>query len=207
MVRRVAEKSRCAATSTGRCLTLVLAGSSPRKLSPFQFVNGLMGRGANPPPQLGQTSSSTSSTHCAQNVHSYEQMRALVALGGNVVLQFSQVGLSSSIVVSPLISSQEYHSTFSTRSTQIRTILVWRIVGDRFDPAHLRSIAPVTGIYASRLFRPELLGRFPRHGLPFRNELLVEHEPVRGKREHPNALALLDPIGLDRRSASSRHEG
>jgi hypothetical protein len=40
----------------------------------------------------------------------------------------------------------------------------------------------VTGIYASRLFRPELLGRFPRHGLPFRNELLVEHEPVGASR-------------------------
>ena len=51
-----------------------------------------------------------------------------------------------------------------------------------------------------------IYGRFPRRGLPFRNELLVEHEPVRGKREHPNALALLDPIGLDRCSASRSHE-
>jgi hypothetical protein len=39
---------------------------------------------------------STSATHRAQNVHSYEQMRASIASGGNALLQFSQVGLSSS---------------------------------------------------------------------------------------------------------------
>src|SRR5205814_10725975 len=64
----------------------------------------------------------------------------------------------------------------------------------------------VKGICAVRQLRLTLLGRFPRRGLPFRNELLVEHEPVRGKREHPNALALLDPIGLDRCYASRSHE-
>ena len=60
----------CAAGSTGRCLTIVLAGSLPRKLSPFQFVAGRIGRVAKPPPQLGQTSPSTLSTQSAQNVHS-----------------------------------------------------------------------------------------------------------------------------------------
>jgi hypothetical protein len=38
------------------------------------------------------------STHAAQNVHSYVQMRASTASGGSGVLQCSHVGLSSSIV-------------------------------------------------------------------------------------------------------------
>ena len=63
-------KSACAAASTGLCRTRVLAGSLPRKLSPFQFVAGRIGRGANPPPQLGQTLPNTVSTQDAQNVHS-----------------------------------------------------------------------------------------------------------------------------------------
>jgi hypothetical protein len=52
------------------CLILALAGSLPRKFSPFQFLDGLTGRVANPPPQFGQTSPRTRSTHAAQNVHS-----------------------------------------------------------------------------------------------------------------------------------------
>jgi hypothetical protein len=66
-------------------------------LSPRQFCAGLTGRGAKPPPQFGQTFSSTPSTHAAQNVHSYVQMRASGASGGSGLLQFSQVGLSSSM--------------------------------------------------------------------------------------------------------------
>jgi hypothetical protein len=66
----VAAKRACAAGSTGLCLTFALAGSLPRKLSPFQFRDGRTGRGANPPPQFGQTSCSTVSTQVAQNVHS-----------------------------------------------------------------------------------------------------------------------------------------
>jgi hypothetical protein len=68
----------------------------------FQSRAGLIGRGAKPPPQLGQTFSSTVSTQSAQNVHSKLQMRAVVESGGNAVLQCSQVGLSSSIVCSCL---------------------------------------------------------------------------------------------------------
>ena len=34
----------------GLCLTLVLAGSLSRKLSPFQFFEGLIGLGTKPPP-------------------------------------------------------------------------------------------------------------------------------------------------------------
>jgi hypothetical protein len=89
----------CAALSTGRWRTLVLAGSFPRKLSFFQLREGLIGRGMNPPPQFGHTSSRTVSTHVAQNVHSYEQIRASSESGGNAALQFSQVGRSSSLTI------------------------------------------------------------------------------------------------------------
>ncbi len=92
----VAEKAAWVAGSTGRCFTVLLAGSLPRQLSPFQFRDGLIGLGANPPPQFGQTLCSTSSTQVAQNVHSYEQIRASVESGGNGLLQCSQVGRSSS---------------------------------------------------------------------------------------------------------------
>jgi hypothetical protein len=64
------EKRACSCGSTGLCVTLVPAGSLLRKLSPLQFVNGLIGLGTNPPPQFGQTLSSTLSTHVVQNVHS-----------------------------------------------------------------------------------------------------------------------------------------
>jgi hypothetical protein len=70
MVLIAAEKRAWTAGSTGLCLVLVLAGSLPRKLSPFQFLAGLIGLGTKPPPQFGQTSCSTLSTHVAQNVHS-----------------------------------------------------------------------------------------------------------------------------------------
>ena len=65
-----AEKLACAAGSTGRCLILVLAGFLPKKLSPFQFFDGLIGLGTNPPPQFGQTLPRTLSTQVAQKVHS-----------------------------------------------------------------------------------------------------------------------------------------
>jgi hypothetical protein len=40
----------------------------PRKLSPFQLREGLIGLGTNPPPQLGQPLPSVS-TPAAQRVH------------------------------------------------------------------------------------------------------------------------------------------
>ena len=98
MAVMAAENFACAAGSTGRCFTLVLAGSLPRKLSPFQFLDGRIGRGTKPPPQFGQTFPNIVSTHVAQNVHSYVQMRASGEAGGNALLQCSQVGLSSSMV-------------------------------------------------------------------------------------------------------------
>jgi hypothetical protein len=70
MVLIAAENRACAAGSTGLCLTFVLAGSLPRKLSPFQFFDGLMGLGTKPPPQFGQTFPRTVSTHVTQKVHS-----------------------------------------------------------------------------------------------------------------------------------------
>jgi len=70
MVLIAAENRACTAGSTGLCLTLVLAGSLPRKLSPFQFFDGLIGLETKPPPQFGQTFPKTVSTHVAQNVHS-----------------------------------------------------------------------------------------------------------------------------------------
>ena len=94
--------------STGLCLTLVLAGSLPRKLSFLQFFEGLIGLGTNPPPQFGQTLPNTASTHAAQNVHSYAQMRASSELGGRALLQCSQVGLRSS-TESPLLLSRSRH--------------------------------------------------------------------------------------------------
>jgi hypothetical protein len=69
----------------------------PEEVVPFQFVEGRIGRGANPPPQLGQTFPKTSSTQAAQIVHSYEQIRASSDSGGRALLQCSQVGRSSSM--------------------------------------------------------------------------------------------------------------
>ena len=89
----------CACGSTGRCLILVLAASLPRQLSFFQFLDGLIGLGPKPPPQFGQTLSRMVSTQVAQKVHSYEQMRASSAAGGKGLLQFSQLGLNSSMIV------------------------------------------------------------------------------------------------------------
>jgi hypothetical protein len=54
-----------------------------------------------PPPQLGHTLAKTPSAQSAQKVHSYEQMRALVAAGGSDALQCSQVGRKSSTLVIP----------------------------------------------------------------------------------------------------------
>lgn len=66
-----------------------------------------MGRGTNPPPQLGQTSCKVVSTQSAQNVHSKLQMRASVEEGGRSRSQHSQLGRSSrAIVMSPFGSAE-----------------------------------------------------------------------------------------------------
>ena len=103
-----AAKRAWSAASTGRCLTRVLAGSLPRKLSPFQFLAGLIGLGTNPPPQFGHTFCRMPSTHAAQNVHSYVHIRASSEAGGRDLLQFSHVGRSSSIG-QPLAARGSHH--------------------------------------------------------------------------------------------------
>jgi hypothetical protein len=62
---------------------------------------GRIGRGANPPPQFGQTSNSFVATHSAQNVHSKVQIRASGAAGGRSLSQYSQFGRSSSTILPP----------------------------------------------------------------------------------------------------------
>ena len=70
-------------------------------------LDGRIGRGANPPPQLGHTFPKTSVTHVAQNVHSNVQMRAFFDSGGRSLSQHSQLGRSSSMAVSLVVSAQD----------------------------------------------------------------------------------------------------
>ena len=77
---------------------MVEAGFAPRKLLFFQLLTGRIGLGTKPPPQLGHVLDSICSTQLEQNVHSKLQIRASIALGGRAMLQFSQVGLSSSMM-------------------------------------------------------------------------------------------------------------
>jgi len=58
------------------------------------FACGLRGLATNSPPQFGQTPPSFCSVQSVQNVHSNEQIRASVLLGGKSRSQHSQLGLS-----------------------------------------------------------------------------------------------------------------
>src|SRR6516164_8654373 len=87
----------CKLKSTGLWRIFVLAGRKPTLLPFFQSVFGLIGRGEKPPPQFGQTFSKTVSAHSRQKVHSKEQIIASAESGGSDLLQFSQVGLNSSM--------------------------------------------------------------------------------------------------------------
>jgi hypothetical protein len=62
---------------------------------------GLTGRGAKFPPQFGQTKSSFVSTQSRQNVHSKVQIIASSESTGNSLLQHSQFGLISNILIPP----------------------------------------------------------------------------------------------------------
>src|SRR5437879_7892942 len=62
-----AENSAWTAGSTGLCFTSVLAGSPPRKFSPFPSLDGLPGLGTNPPPQLAQALPRPDPTHGDDN--------------------------------------------------------------------------------------------------------------------------------------------
>jgi hypothetical protein len=60
---------------------------------------GRIGRGAKLPPQFGHRPPRRVSTHWRQKVHSKVQIIASVASGGKSLLQHSQFGRSSSIVI------------------------------------------------------------------------------------------------------------
>src|SRR5262249_32640265 len=100
-----AANAACASRSTGRCQAVVAAGYLPRGLSSRQLGKGRTGRGAKPPAQVGQTSSSTSRTQAARNGHSNEQIIASLEAGGKALLQCSQLGRRLSIVFSPALES------------------------------------------------------------------------------------------------------
>jgi hypothetical protein len=78
-----AANALCDAWSTGFETTSAEAGKVLKQVSPLHRCAGRMGRAVNPPPQLGHTSSSISSTHVRQNVHSKEQIIASRELGNN----------------------------------------------------------------------------------------------------------------------------
>jgi hypothetical protein len=78
-----AANALCDAWSTGFETTSAEAGKVLKHVSPLHRRAGRMGRAVNPPPQLGHTLSSISSTHVLQNVHSKEQIIASRELGNN----------------------------------------------------------------------------------------------------------------------------
>ncbi len=82
-----------------------------------------VGCGEKPPPQFGQTLPSTSSTQGRQNVHSNVQIIASIKSGGGALLQFSQVGLSSSIDWTVLLPVREWHGC--NRCCRYRTGSTW----------------------------------------------------------------------------------
>lgn len=68
----------------------------------FKWYSGLIGLFSNIPPQFGQTWSKTFSTQSWQNVHSKVQIIASWLSKASNLLQCSQVGLISSILVDML---------------------------------------------------------------------------------------------------------
>ena len=85
--------------STGLWTTFVEDGAGSRGALGLDVQSwaGRTGRRSKPPPQFGHTFDRTAVTQSRQNVHSYVQFIALVALGGSGRLQFSHVGRSSSM--------------------------------------------------------------------------------------------------------------
>ena len=78
-----AANALCDARSTGFETTSAEAGKVLKQVSPPHRCAGRMGRAVNPPPQLGHTLSSISSTQVRQNVHSKEQIMASREFGNN----------------------------------------------------------------------------------------------------------------------------
>ena len=65
------------------------------------FSAGRMGRETSSPPQFGQRPPSVVSVQFRQKVHSKLQIMASVASGGRSLLQHSQLGRSSNMVIVP----------------------------------------------------------------------------------------------------------
>jgi hypothetical protein len=90
-----------------RCTRRVAEGRLASDTPDRHSFTGRMGRGTNPPPQLGQTLCKMFTTQSAQNVHSKLQIRASVEDGGRSRSQHSQLGRSSrAIVLSPFGSAK-----------------------------------------------------------------------------------------------------
>src|SRR5258708_3653910 len=101
---------RCTRLSDGNCRPTQAPGRHSRA--------GRIGRGTKPPPQFGQTLCSFVSTQSAQNVHSYEQMRASVEAGGRSLSQYSQFGRSCSAMA---VTSFVAEAKFSCILFELRT--------------------------------------------------------------------------------------
>jgi hypothetical protein len=99
IVRIRAEWAAMSSRLYDKCTRLVDAGCFATDNPGRHSVAGRIGRGANPPPQFGQTLCNLVSTHPMQNVHSYVQIRASVALGGKSLSQYSQFGRSCKAMV------------------------------------------------------------------------------------------------------------
>jgi hypothetical protein len=77
-----------------------------RSVEAANFANravGLAGRGAKPPPQLGQRPAKRASAQSAQKVHSKLQIIAPAASGARSASQHSQFGRSWSILASDCV--------------------------------------------------------------------------------------------------------
>src|SRR5258708_11423142 len=185
--------AECAAMSSRlyfRCTRLSDGNCRPTQAPGRHSWAGRIGRGTKPPPQFGQTLCSFVSTQSAQNVHSYEQMRASVEAGGRSLSQYSQFGRSCSAMA---VTSFVAEAKFSCILFELRTspLPLWersdRIV--RCDPGEgLRSIdrpEPLTPTL-SRKGRGSALP-LPKHGVNSREQRRVsiadDHGKLRGKFE------------------------
>ncbi|WP_456151673.1 hypothetical protein, partial [Dasania phycosphaerae] len=72
---------------------------------------GLIGRGEKLPPQLGHIFDKTFFAHGSQKVHSNEQMKASLELGGKSLSQHSQFGFSFNTDPSLLVKMHNAYST------------------------------------------------------------------------------------------------
>lgn len=82
-----------------RCYYLLLHTRTVEAGNFSSFIAGLMGLRTSSPPQFGHFSCRYCRAQLRQNVHSKEQITASAESGGRSVSQYSQPGLSSSIVV------------------------------------------------------------------------------------------------------------